>query len=287
MLHIWRIPDSMIYKNHKVSLAKGKSFYLIAFGDVHWNSDEADKKHFLETINFGRKKLKAGHKVGMIGLGDYNDSFSTSERKAFRDLHDFSLDRFDEWAAEISETFYEVLKPLKGSFVGLNEGHHFISFQSGKKEFSKYRGATNTKYLCDLLDTTYFGTCGYITLDFGGDIKWDFIAHHGAGAGQSRNARILKRKRFLEGFPSAAACVLGHDHDAFVERIQGLGIGPNGTYPMTKYLVASGSYLRGYILGRETGTYVEQALYAPNQLGSAVLEFTIQEKKLAINSFLI
>jgi hypothetical protein len=277
----------MIYKQHKVSLPKGKSFYLITLGDIHMNTDECDKKHLTETRDFLVKKLRGGHQVGIVGTGDYNDSMSTSEREATRRLHDFTIDRFDEWAAEIALTTHKFFKPLEGSFVGLTEGHHYMLFQSGKEEFRKYHGSTNTKYLCDLLKTTYFGTCGYVTMDFGNEIRWEFIVHHGRGAGQTRAARIAKRKRFGEAFPSANAVLVGHDHDLFIEPEQGLGVSASGTYPINRYLVGTGSYLRGYMFGRETGTYVEQAMYKPGQLGSAVFEFTIENKKLIVRPFTI
>jgi hypothetical protein len=277
----------MIYKQHKVSLPKGKSFYLVSLGDIHFNTDECDRKHLDETRAFLVKKLRAGHRVGIAGSGDYNDSLSTSERARLIGMHDFTLDRFDEWAAELSDEIYKYLKPLEGSFVALAEGHHFCRCGSGKKEFSKYHGATNTKYLCDLLKTTYVGTCGYVTLDFGNGITWEFILHHGRGAGQTRAARIAKRKRFGDAFPNAAGILVGHDHDLFIEPIQGIGLNEHGTYPINRYLVGTGSYLRGYIYGRETGTYVEQAMYSPGQLGSAVFEFTIENKKLTVRPFII
>jgi hypothetical protein len=213
---------------------------------------------------------------------------STSERKATRDLHDFTLDRFDEWAAAISETFVATaLKPVREHFLGLIEGHHYMLFQSGNEKFKRWYGETNTKYLADLLKCDYLGTCGYVTLDFGDGLKFEIIAHHGRGAAQTRNARILKRKRFGEGFPTANAVMVGHDHDLFIEPEQGLGANEDGTYPVARYYVATGSYLRGYILGRERGTYVEQGMLKPGQLGSAAFEFRRDGKRLRVSPLVL
>lgn len=276
----------MIYKKFKISLPKNKSLFLIGFGDVHFNCDEADQKHFEETLAFAAAKKKAGHLVRLLTFGDLADSMSTSERAATRDLHDFTLDRFDEWAARIAETLYEkALKPFKGDFLGLIEGHHYMVFQGNK--YPKYHGATNTKYLADLLDCEYFGTCGYLTLDFGEGVKWEIVGHHGRGAGQTRSARILKRKRFGEAFPNANAVMVGHDHDLFIEPEQGVGVGENGMFEITKYYVATGSYLRGYILGKERGTYVEAGMMRPSQLGSVAFELKKQDKKLTVSPIIL
>ena len=277
----------MIHKNCKVELRQNKSCFLVALGDVHWNADECDRKHFKETIAFCKRMLARGHTVLGLGFGDYNDSMSTSERKATRDLHDFTLDRFDEWAESISVMFYkEALKPLEGKFVGLLEGHHYMRFQSGNDKYKRWYGATNTKYLCELLKATYLGTCGYVTLDFG-NAKFNILCHHGRGAAQTRSARIMKRKRFGEGFPEADAVMVGHDHDLFIEPDQGIGINSNGMYQKTRYYVGTGSYLRGYLLARERGTYVEEGMMRPGQLGSAAFEIRKDNNKLNVSPILL
>ena len=276
----------MIYKTHKINIPKGKALYLFCFGDVHYNCQEADQKHFEEMLARAKLEKRRGNLVKFLTFGDLADSMSTSERKATRDMHDFTLDRFDEWAAKIVETMYhKALKPFKGDFLGLIEGHHYMVFQGDL--YPKFRGSTNTKYLADLLDAPYLGTCGYLTLDFGEGAKWEIVAHHGRGAGQTRSARILKRKRFGEAFPNANAVMVGHDHDLFVEQEQGVGINDDGMFEVARYYVATGSYLRGYILGKERGTYVEVGMYRPSQLGSVVFEIRKENKKLQINPFTI
>lgn len=276
----------MIDKKFKINIPKNKCLYIIGFGDVHYNCDESDQKHFEEMLAFAANKKKAGHLVRFITFGDLADSMSTSEREKTRTLHDFTLDRFDEWAAQIVTTLYEkALKPFKGDFLGLIEGHHFLQFQGGN--YPKYIGATNTKYLADLLACTYLGTCGYVRLDLGDGVKWEIVGHHGVGAGQTRNARILKRKRFGEAFPNANAVMIGHDHDLFIEPEQGIGIDDGGMHGITRYYCATGSYLRGYILGKERGTYVEAGMYKPTQLGSVAFELRKENKKLEISPIIL
>lgn len=278
----------MIYKHYRLLIPENRSLYLIAIGDIHFNADECDKKHFLETIEFGASKKREGHAVWFLGFGDYNDSMSTSERARVRDLHDFTLDRFDEWAAEIVNNFIgQALEPVKDCFLAFHEGHHYMVFQSGKEEYAQWYGATNTKYMCHLLNADYLGTCGYLTLDFDDGHKFVIVGHHGRGAAQTRSARLLKRKRFGEAFPAADAIMVGHDHDLFIEPEQGLGVNDGGTYPITRYYVGTGSYLRGYLLGKERGTYVEQGMMKAQQLGSAVFEFSKTNGKLRIAPLLI
>lgn len=276
----------MIYKQYDIKLPKNKSLFLIAIGDIHYNASESDQKHFEEVLAFAKAKKRAGHLVRFLGFGDYADSMSTSERLATRDLHDFTLDRFDEWAARISDVLFEqALKPFKDDFLGLHEGHHYMVFQGSK--FPKYVGQTNTKYLADLIGCDYYGTCGYLTLDFGDGVKWTILGHHGRGAAQTRNARIMKRKRFGEAFPNANAVMVGHDHDLFVEVEQGVDIDANGMHGVARYYVATGSYLKGYILGKERGTYIEQGMMKTNMLGSAAFELRKENKKLEVSPIIL
>ena len=279
----------MIYKRCKIDLPKNKSLFLICFGDVHYNCSESDQKHFEEMLAFAKSKKKAGHVVRFITFGDLADSMSTSERHATRDLHDFTLDRFDEWAARIVEVLYnQALKPFKGDFIGLIEGHHYMIFQGSLDKYKQFHGATNTKYLASLLETTYLGTCGYVTLDFGDGLTWKVVGHHGRGAGQTRSARILKRKRFGEAFPDTNAVMIGHDHDLFIEPDQGVGIDESGMREITRYYVATGSYLRGYILGKERGTYVESGMMKPAQLGSPAFEIRpVGKRKLEVSPIIL
>lgn len=267
----------MIYLTYPVDIPKNRCFYLLFLGDIHYNTPECDRDHFARTIEEGRRWKRQGHAVGVYCLGDYNDSLSTSERQALNALHDFTQERMDEWGMEISRTFYKVVKPLAENFIGMIEGHHYMLF--GTDVAGKYRGATNTKYLAqELIGTTYMGTCGYVTLKFPHGLTWEFVSHHGVGAAQTRNARILKRKRFGEAFPRHNAVVMGHDHDLFIEPEQGLAFDEAGQYSEQRLYIASGSYLRGYILGKEIGTYVEQKAYKAGQIGSPALEFTLARR---------
>lgn len=282
----------MIYLTQNIEIAKGKSFRQLFISDIHWNTRECDRDHFARTIDTAAKWKRQGHTVRIIGEGDYNDSLSTSERQQMTALHDFTKERLDEWGMEISKTFYKILKPVEGCFTGLIEGHHFMTFQTDIAD--GYYGATNTKYLChELLKTTYFGTCGYVSYRFESGLKFEIVNHHGVGAAQTRNARILRRQRFGQGFPEADAVVMGHDHDLFIEApSQGLAFDSYGMKSVHgQILIAAGSYLRGYMPNREIGTYVEQKAYKPGQLGSPVLQFTIAKgrrgKKLDVSWFTI
>jgi len=264
----------MIYHLVNVQLEPEQKLYLYYFGDVHYNANECHKQRFHETISFFKQKAADGHKLMGYGLGDYNDSLSTSERAKVADLHDFSKDRFDEMADQFSDSFYKVIADI--GVEALVEGHHYMTYMGEHP----WKGATNTKYLCHLLGAKYLGTCGYVKLQFHHNLTWEFVLHHGVGSAQTRTGRVNRRKRFGEAFPKANSVILGHDHDLFVE--QDYGFQPLSSTTMGtvhRYYVGSGSYLRGYILGREVGTYIEQAAYKPSRLGSPYFEISTSRNK--------
>ena len=73
---------SGVFSKHWVEIqAKmGEPFYVIPFGDIHRDSDMFADTHWNEFLSYAKSKNNAV----FLGMGDYTDGISTSERKIGR-----------------------------------------------------------------------------------------------------------------------------------------------------------------------------------------------------------
>ena len=272
----------MIRVTKSIKLTEGPTYWIAPFGDVHYNTDEADKERFQLFIEWLTAHIKRGNNVGLIGVGDYNDALSPSERaslvasKGGYGLHDTSLKTLDKTAKEMSDTFLNVVKPLKGHFLGLLDGHHYMTF-SGMSP-TGLRGRTNTEYMCDKLDCPYLGVgLGIIELDFGYGFKLVIAASHGYGGARTSGARVSKRVRMAE-VVRADIYLMGHDDEKMAKESQVLDFIDGKYVSREQVFIGTGSFQRGYPSG-ESGGYVEQLLLPPCGLGTVLIGVELEKRK--------
>lgn len=271
----------MIYVKKAISLGN-RTLRIIPIGDVHYNTDECDRERYGRLIARAKEWIAAGDPTFGIGIGDYNDAISPSERasivaaKGGFGLHDTTLRELDRAAKRITDRFYRITKGLP--FLGLCEGHHWMTF-SGLMEPRKYRAASTTEYLCDLLECKFLGTLGIIDLSFGSNLTLRIAATHGYGSARTAGARVQKRVRMME-VVNANIYLMGHDDEKMVKGAQILDFDNSGRFISKKVaFVATGSFQRAYHLGRSSGDYVEQLMLPPAQLGVAIIEIRVESRK--------
>ena len=277
----------MIRANYSVKLKVNgeQKLFIVPVGDIHWNSKDCDRERFLNLVQWAVKKKKRGHLVKFVGMGDYNDTLSTSERqvliaaKGGQGFHDSTYDELDNLSKSISDTFLKAVEPIKHDFLGLVEGHHFMQFQT--KE-SGYLGKTNTEYLCDKLGCDYYGTTAKISLSFPpSKEKLRLLVHHGFGSGNTLGGSLVKRQRVGNSFPDVNIILLGHDHRKVVGLDQGIVDDPrskDGLDTIKRYYIGTGSFLKGYIDGNTKGSYIEEKLMPPAELGVIIIGVGLEKK---------
>jgi hypothetical protein len=136
-----------------------------------------------------------------IGMGDYIDFLSPSNRQrlAAAALYDTADTVIDEKAHELTEELYEnILKPTKGRWLGLIEGHHFYEGS----------GSTSDMWLCEMLDAQHIGTSALVRLEPSGIV---FYAHHGTGAGQLPGTGLNKLYHTSNGWTAIDVYLMGHN----------------------------------------------------------------------------
>ncbi len=263
----------MITFEHDPKLKPDQTLYVVPIGDVHYNVTACDKPRFHRLVKWIEAKEKAGDKVRIIGMGDYIDSISTSERAALRGakggqgLHDTTIVALDLWGKSLADQFLGAVEPIKQCFIGLCEGHHFYTFQSDEV---MRQGVTTTEYMAEKLGCTYFGTRGYGSIRLTNDLWYRIVTWHGGGGARTKGAVINKRERFGNGFADVHLVTVGHDHQLVAATDVKLKLDPLahlGVGEIETRYVATGSFLKGYEVGKARGSYIEEAGYSPAPLG--------------------
>ncbi len=278
----------MILFTHKVELRPGKKLLIVPFGDVHYNLDGCNKTLFHDLIKHLADRKKSGDTIRMLGCGDYCDPFSTSEKQLISGLHDCTLTQLDKMVKDVMDDFFAAITPVKDCIEGLVEGHHFHYFQDPKTKGPdgvRLIAFTSTQYLCMLLGLKqktkrgkYLGKMALGTISVNG-IDNKILVHHGYGGGASVNAAMNKRKRVGTRW-NVDMVFIGHDHILKVDEEKVIKQIGDEIVPTRRYYVATGSYLEGYQIGDTQGSYIEQRLYDPVDLGSVVFELEVKKGRL-------
>lgn len=273
--------------SHKIPAGSRQSDTILVMpvGDIQWFGDPKGialkmlKRHIQWGVDNG---------AYFLGMGDYIDTFSPSNRQRLSNanLYDTGLQGIDKMARDlVREIYEEALKPSKGRWLGLLEGHHF----------HEYRNNTTTDQdLADLLDAPFLGTSAYVRLVFSragrGTYPVTIWAHHGVGSGTSANAALNKLQAISKGF-EADIYVMGHFTSIDgkpMDRIEPYyptrGNKPPRLIHRTKLLVASGGFMKGYQVGSKDGNiprgnYVEKGMMNPAHLGGPLIKVTPRWKQ--------
>lgn len=191
-----------LFTIHKIDInvkKTGEPFYLIPFGDIHRSSPMCHERKWLEFIEWAKTKKRAY----FLGMGDYDDMASTSEREILgnRKLHDSSIKTLENIYIEHTKRLAKEIKFMDGNIIGLLEGNHYGELQNG---------ATTTQKLCELLNTKYLGVSSFIRLSFSLGQKRasiDIWAHHGKGASRLIGGSLNRVQQMGEAAEADIYCV--------------------------------------------------------------------------------
>lgn len=251
------------------------------FSDVHRFAYNCDVAGWLSFLEYCKRLLKEKKNVHFLGLGDYDDLGSTSERMKLErsDLHDTTYESLDDYMEERTVKFCKELEFMKGRIIGLIEGNHHYKFSHGD---------TSTMRMCKYLKTKYLGGISVIRLVFkykgvdgGKHCAVDVYAHHTAGSrggGGRKAGSSLNKLEDMADVWDVDICLAGHDHKM------------NAGFPVRMFLdknlnikqrdillVRTGSFQKGWIPGK--AGYVPTFNGKPNFLGCPILKLTPQRVK--------
>jgi hypothetical protein len=257
---------------HNITVAgSGIPHRIIIWGDVHRDAPLCAVDRWKEFLDYCKTLRNATY----LGMGDYMDMLSTSERVTLAgELHESTRDSLDDLAEKKCQEFAAELKPMKSNLVGLIEGNHYWQFQSG---------VTSTQRLCQLMGCKYLGVASFVRLVLcrsrGGPWRnFDIFAHHGKGAARLVGGSF-NRVQQLDEVAVADAYIMGHDHKrGVIPATPRLVLERHGgklsVKERTGWIVRSGSFLKAYQDGRRS--YNVDAARAGCSLGWTELELTLR-----------
>jgi hypothetical protein len=252
----------------------GEPIYIIPFGDIHRSSSMCHVEKWRSHLAWAKTKKNAY----FIGMGDYDDLASTSERMILLDrkLHESTANSLEDMYRHHTEKLAKELEFARGRYIGLIEGNHYGEFSDG---------TTTTQLLSGLLATKYLGCSAFIRVYLvqmplngkksGKSVHVDIWAHHGMGAARLVGGS-LNRVQQMEEAASADIYLMGHDHKKSVgtkTRLKLKHTSNSLRLSHQKVLIArTGSFLRGYVPGQSS--YVADGAMSPTDLGVVKIELT-------------
>lgn len=270
-----------------------KKLKLAPIGDIQYGAQGCDLDKLERHITYG---IRNGWRF--LGMGDYVDVFSPSNRQAMvaasTKLYDSPMTMIQIAAQrQMQELFDKSLEASVNSWLGLLEGHHFAEFSDG---------STSDHFLAQLLKTSFLGSAALIHVYLGDcPVPLRIWATHGSGASVSSAGKMVHMER--AGFDFNADIYLeGHIHRKFgipldcleavdapakrivTNAIRGEGAEDIRVVAKTKLLAFTGSFLRGWVQGSESaagyarGSYAEQKVMRTIPTGGLLITVEMVEE---------
>lgn len=255
---------------HTIPIRKyGEPITIVPFGDIHRSSPQCHVDKWLSDL----ESMRSYKNAFFIGMGDYDDLMSTSEREIIENkrVHESTRQTLEDGYKRYTQRLAKELSFMKGRIIGLVEGNHYSTFSWGQ---------TTTQYLCQLLDCKYLGVSAFIRLRLvyceRHTNNYTIWAHHGLGGGRSTGASINKLEQMLK--VAVADCYLmGHDHRKSIAFLNILDLSDASHLNSEPILInkkivmaRTGSYLKGYV--NNEPTYIADAALNPSDLGHVTIQ---------------
>lgn len=275
--------DGVFTERHVTIRQKfGTPLKLIPFGDIHHDSPAFSEAEFDRFL----KRARSLRNVMFLGMGDYFDSYSTSERDTMESgkLHDSTRKRNEKDAEIRIDRLAKKIQFMRGHMIGLLSGNHFVRFNDG---------STSDMHLAQKLGTVYLGVCSAIRLSFRhpnseAAVCCDIFAHHGKGGGVTACGKFVAVEK-LANVCEADILLMGDNHarGAFPigDRlyIKSVRNNPCCVRAKTRWLGRTGSFLRAYV-PNEPGYIVDRAL-PPANLGWIEFDITPIRRRIGDEDF--
>lgn len=239
---------------------------LVPFGDVHKFAPNHSHEKWTEFLDTYRDNQNAY----FIGMGDYTDLMSATERKAFQggDFHDSTTQTIDTVVSGFVEQFSDDIEFMRGRLVGLIGGNHYYHYAHGE---------TSDQQLCRLMGCKFLGCMTFVRLRFvhgNHSVVKDIWAHHGKGAARLLGGSLNRVQQMAES-ADADIFLMGHDHKGPIGFSPKMGLaqsmGNLAIVERKQFYGRTGSFLRGYV--PEEISYVADGCMNPANLGTLELKF--------------
>jgi hypothetical protein len=244
------------------------AFTIAPLGDIQYGSQGCSTSLLKKDV---ARIAKDGQFV--IGMGDYTDPMSPSNRHALKvaaqSLYESTLDLIDDAVTNQVSQLATLLQPIpKKNWLGLLGFDHGWELQDGQP---------SDALLAKKVGAEYLGHSTIVSVHQGDHIRpLKIFATHGKGGSVSSTGKTLHLERLLSAF-DVDVVIMGHSHLKYGVPVQRIStrIRKNGEarlYAEQKVVGITGSYLKGYEAnttrgGWAAGSYVEKSAMRPVPLG--------------------
>jgi hypothetical protein len=254
-----------------------KTFTVVPVGDIHFNAPMFAKDAWAQWRIRWRDRIKAGWNVWFLGMGDYLETFSGSERKALRDVHESSVEWLDEKVQSDVAGLAKDLDFTKDRWLGWVTGNH---------EYTTGDGYTTAELLARALGGEALGVEAWIRLHLthtdGCTFKgvYDIYAHHGTGGGVLAGSTLNAIERAAQ-WANVDLVLMGHHHAIATSTIERVSI--SGRLPELRLkarpvrLCRTGSFLKSHEPGRNS--YATRRALRPATLGTPEVTVALHTNK--------
>ena len=279
-----------IFKTHRheVVAQEGKPWLLIPFGDVHRSAPLCHVEKWYDFLEWCKLKLtEYKGRVLFLGMGDYDDLASASERRILGsgDLHESTAKTLDQLYKDNVNRLSKELSFMRGHLIGCIEGNHYATLTSG---------ITSTQLMCEKLQCPYLGVSAFVRLTFKRAAQQhsrysvDIWAHHGKGASRLVGGSLNRVQQMAEA-AEADIYLMGHDHRKSVGMTSKLYLSDGGGEMRLSYRKhiygRTGSFLKGYEPGE--ASYIADAAMSPTDLGNISITMVPKRNKDRGRSFVV
>lgn len=249
------------------------------FGDIHRFVKSCDVDRWKWFLKKAKEHVeREPNNVFFVGMGDYDDFASTSEKKEMVRLHETTIDTFDEMSEKRTRVLGMEMSFMKGRTLGLIEGNHHWVYVNG---------GTTTMDLASRLEAEYLGWLCHFTVNFkfadriNKVVPLHMALCHGKAGGKTAGATINQVSDMRLIFPVAHILVFGHDHQrgAWPQNVLVPFRKANGETKikqLRQFLCRSGSFKKAY--EDNTAGYEIGRLLKPSDLGAIRLDISFHRE---------
>lgn len=228
--------------------------------DMHLGHRDFDLKEFKKYIVWVEEKPNRY----IIGLGDYIEC-STSSRAPGKAL----LSQMINVNGQVDELI-KLLDPVKDRIIALTEGNHELRITLDT-QFDVVAQA-----IAPRLQTHYLGYQGWLRLKRD-RINYYMYLHHGPRKSSSQNPKYHLNIMALKlGYANQADLLaMGHNHKLFAHKYVTSVVSGDKLYTHECWGIRTGGFLN-------YPEYSQDSLYRPADVGSPILRFYLDKKKMHI-----
>ena len=242
-------------KYEKVELEKDR-VKIVALGDVHIGSANADLKAFEWAVNYIKE-----HNAKAILMGDLIDAIGPRDRR----YDPFNVDRELMNVGEQFTYLEQRLETIQDNIIGSIMGNHFHKYMVSSTANEKQK-------IAERLNFPFLGYRGVIELELEGGKTYSISLYHGTGGGYEMGSVVNRLRKEPRKF-NCDIYLMGHSHRVFSFPAVQLYVN-GGIKQRIMHFVNTGSFLKTY--EEDTSGYGEQKGYDPLPIGFSEINLSVE-----------